>query len=249
MRFDRVIAVRNDKTVYRDSDRCIKVFSPAYSKADVFGEALNQVRIEETGLNVPKIMDVTMFDGKWAIVSEYIRGKTLEQCMEEDPQHAEQYLQMLIDEQSRIHQETALNLNKQRAKLHSKISQTQLDVNLRRNLHMRLNGFSDQNRICHGDFVPSNLILDRDGRIFVLDWAHVTQGDHAADVARTYLHFLYNDQKELAERYMEQFCFKNDLNQFYVKKWIPIISAARSVSCGQSERSFMLRQAAAEEYN
>ena len=84
MRFDRVIAVRNDKTVYRDSDRCIKLFSQTYSKVDVLSEALNQARMEATSLNIPKILDVTMFDGKWAIVSEFIRGKTLEQYMEED---------------------------------------------------------------------------------------------------------------------------------------------------------------------
>ena len=49
MKLDRVIAVRNSKTIYRDGDKCIKVFSEDYSKADVLNEALNQARIEETG--------------------------------------------------------------------------------------------------------------------------------------------------------------------------------------------------------
>ena len=73
MNLDRVIAVRNNKTIYRDGDRCIKVFNKEYSKADVLNEALNQARIEETGLNIPKVLEVTMVDGKWAIVSEYIK--------------------------------------------------------------------------------------------------------------------------------------------------------------------------------
>ena len=84
MKLDRVIAVRNNKTIYRDGDRCVKVFNEDYSKADVLNEALNQARIEETGLNIPKILEVTMVDGKWAFVSEYIKGKTLAQLMEED---------------------------------------------------------------------------------------------------------------------------------------------------------------------
>ena len=54
MNLDRIIAVRNNKTVYRDGDRCLKVFNEGYSKADVLNEALNQARIEETGLNIPK---------------------------------------------------------------------------------------------------------------------------------------------------------------------------------------------------
>ena len=89
MNLDRVIAVRNNKTIYRDGDRCIKVFSKEYSKADVLNEALNQARIEETGLNIPKVLEVTMVDGKWAIVSEYIKGKTLAQLMAEDEERKE----------------------------------------------------------------------------------------------------------------------------------------------------------------
>ena len=48
MKLDRVIAVRNNKTIYRDGDRCVKVFNEDYSKADVLNEALNQARIDKT---------------------------------------------------------------------------------------------------------------------------------------------------------------------------------------------------------
>ena len=60
MKLDRVIAVRNNKTIYRDGDKCVKVFDEDYSKADVLNEALNQARIEETGLNIPKIFEVIL---------------------------------------------------------------------------------------------------------------------------------------------------------------------------------------------
>ena len=86
MKLDNVIAVRNNKTIYRDGDRCIKVFGEDYSKQDVLNEALNQARVEETGLNIPKILEVTMVDGKWAIVTEFIEGKTLDQLMTENKQ-------------------------------------------------------------------------------------------------------------------------------------------------------------------
>ena len=69
MNLDRIIAVRTGKTVYRDGERCLKVFNEDYSKADILNEALNQARVEETGLAIPKILEVTMLDGKWTIVS------------------------------------------------------------------------------------------------------------------------------------------------------------------------------------
>lgn len=84
MKLDRIIAVRTGKTVYRDGDKVIKVFDSEYSKADILNEALNQARIEETGLNIPKVLEVTMIDGKWAIITEYIEGKTLAQLMKEE---------------------------------------------------------------------------------------------------------------------------------------------------------------------
>ena len=56
MNLDRVIAVRTSKTVYRDGDRCIKLFDSDYSKAEVLNEALCQARVEETDLLIPKIV-------------------------------------------------------------------------------------------------------------------------------------------------------------------------------------------------
>ena len=85
MKLDKIIAVRTGKTVYKDGGRVIKVFENGYSKADILNEALNQARIEETGLNIPKILGVTTEDGKWAIISEYISGKTLSQLMKKAP--------------------------------------------------------------------------------------------------------------------------------------------------------------------
>ena len=46
MKLDRIIAVRNHKTVYRDGALCMKVFDETYSKADILAEALNQARVE-----------------------------------------------------------------------------------------------------------------------------------------------------------------------------------------------------------
>ena len=131
MKLERVIAVRNNKTIYRDGDRCVKVFDEHYSKADVLNEALNQARIEETGLNIPKILEVTMVDGKWAIVSEYIKGKTLAQIMEEDPENKDAYIEKLVDLQLEVHSKRSPLLNKLKDKMNRKISAADVDATTR----------------------------------------------------------------------------------------------------------------------
>ncbi|MEG2080344.1 MAG: aminoglycoside phosphotransferase, partial [Oscillospiraceae bacterium] len=50
MELKKVIAVRTSKTVYKDGDRSVKVFNEDYKKSDILNEALNQARVEETGL-------------------------------------------------------------------------------------------------------------------------------------------------------------------------------------------------------
>ena len=64
MELNTIIAERKNKTIYRDAEKVYKVFDQSYSKADVLNEALNQARIEGTGLNIPKVLEVTMIDEK-----------------------------------------------------------------------------------------------------------------------------------------------------------------------------------------
>ena len=117
MKLVRVIAVRNRKTVFRDSDKCVKVFNHNYTKADVLNEALNQARIEETGLNIPEILEIAMIDGKWAIISQFVEGKTLTQLMEENPEKKKDYMSLFVDLQTEIHTKTCPLLNRQKDRM------------------------------------------------------------------------------------------------------------------------------------
>ncbi len=240
MKLDRVIAVRNNKTIYRDGDKCIKVFNPDYSKSDVLNEALNQARIEETGLNIPKILEVSMIDGKWAIVSEYIKGKTLAQLMAENPDDKEKYMNMFVDLQLEVHSKTCPNLNKLKDKMNRKIAQAELDATTRYDLHTRLESMPKHVKICHGDFNPSNIIITEDGTPYILDWSHVTQGNASADAARTYLLFWLNGDIDGAKQYLDLFCQKSNTARQYVQKWMPIVAASQSVKGNEHEREFLL---------
>ena len=240
MNLDRVIAVRNNKTVYRDGDRCIKVFNAEYSKADVLNEALNQARIEATGLNIPKILEVTMVDGKWAIVSEYIKGKTLAQLIEEDSEKKAEYIELLVKLQMEVHSKTCPHLNKLKDKMSRKIADTELDATTRYDLHTRLEGMPKHNKVCHGDFNPSNIVIAEDGTPYILDWSHATQGNASADVARTYLLFWLNGDIAGAELYLDMFCEKSGTAKQYVQKWMPIVAASQSVKGNEKEREFLM---------
>lgn len=239
MKLDRIIAVRNNKTIYRDGDKCYKVFDENYSKSDVLNEALNQARVEETGLAIPKIIEVTKIEGKWAIVSEYISGKTLARLMEEEPDKKDEYIELLVKLQLEMHSKVCPNLNKLKDKMKTKISQTDLSATVRYDLHTRLDAMPKHNKLCHGDFNPSNIIISDDGTPYILDWSHATQGNASADAARTYLLFWLSGDIDGAEKYLKEFCLKSDTAKQYVQQWMPIVAASQSVKGNEHEREFL----------
>lgn len=245
---DRIIAVRTRKTIYHEGDTAVKVFDEDYAKYDVLNEALNQARVENIGINVPKILEVKTIDGKWAIVSEFIQGKTLAQLMKDNPQKKDEYLNMFVDLQMQVHAAKCPMLNKLKDKMSRKISEADLDATTRYELHTRLESMPKHVKVCHGDFNPSNIIVKDDGTPYILDWSHVTQGNASADVARTYLLFWLNGDIDMAEKYLDLFCKKSDTAKQYIQKWLPIVAASQSVKGKPEEREFLLNWVNVVEY-
>ena len=240
MKLENVIATRKSKTIYRDGDSVIKLFDDNFSKSDILNEALNKARIEETGLKIPKIKAVTMVDGKWAIVSEYIEGKTLAELMKENPDKYDEYLERFVDIQLDVHSRRSQLLSKIKDKMDMKISMTDLDPTTRYDLHMRLEAMPTHKKVLHGDFNPSNIIITPDDEAYILDWSHATQGNASADAARTYLLFHLAGEKKNADKYMNLFCLKSNTPRQYVEKWLPIVAASQSVKGNEKEREFLL---------
>ena len=245
MKLEKLIADRGTKKIYRSGDLAVKVFeNEAFSKADILNEACNQARVEDLAdLHIPRIREVMKIDGKWAIATEFVEGKTLQELMDENPKKMDEYLEMFVDLQIQVHSHSVANLNSQKEKMQRKISQSALDATARYELHTRLASLPAHNKVCHGDFNPSNIIIDKDGVMHILDWAHVTSGNASADVARTYLLFCLAKKDDLATQYLKLFCEKTDTARQYVEMWLPIVAASQSVKGKPEEKEFLLKWA------
>lgn len=240
MNLDNIIAVRTNKTIYRDNDAVIKLFGEDFSKSDILNEALNQARVEETGLNIAKLREVTKINGKWAIVSDFIEGETLDTLMTKYPEKLDEYMNIFVDIQLLVQSKKSPLLPRLRDKMNRKISQTNLDATTRYDLSMRLESMPKHDKLCHGDFNPSNIIIKEDGTPYILDWSHATQGNASADTARTYLLFWLAGDADKAEKYLRLFCLKSDTARQYVQKWLPIVAASQSVKGNLHERELLL---------
>ncbi|MGO5052495.1 phosphotransferase family protein [Lachnospiraceae bacterium LCP25S3_G4] len=236
-----IIVTRPYKTVYQEADKVVKVFDESHPKADVFNEALNQARVEETGLNIPKVLEVVQKDGKWALEMEAIEGKTLAQLMKDDCNNKEKYLEQFVDIQLEIHAKKGPLLNKLKDKLARQInSLKEIDATTRYELMTRLESMPEHTKVCHGDFNPTNVIIGKNGTPTIIDWAHVTQGNASADAAMTYLLFALEDEA-LANKYLELFCKKSDTARQYLDKWLPIVAAAQLTKGNIEEKEFLMK--------
>lgn len=247
MKLENVIAERSSKTIYQSGEKVVKVFNQNFPKSDVLNEALNQSRVEETGLNIPKIIEVSILDGKWSITMDYIQGKTLYDLIQENPNDVDKYLEQFVDIQLEIHSKKAPLLNKQKDKFARKIQSLNLiDASTKYELLSRLDGMPKHTKVCHGDFNPSNVIITSKGS-YIIDWAHATQGNASADAARTYLLFSLQDE-ELAKKYLNLFCKKSDTAIQYVQQWLPIVAATQLGKENPKEKELLMKWLDVVEY-
>lgn len=237
-----LIATTATKKVYRDGDKAIKVFNEDFPKAEVLNEALITARVEETGgIKVPKVLEVSVFEGKWSITYEFIEGKTLKQLMDENPEKLPEYMDLMVDLHLNIMSKQCPLLNKLKDKMIRQIGDIdELTDSIRYDMHTRLDGMPKHTKLCHGDFNPSNIIVKDDQTMYVLDWVHATQGNASADVARTYLLFCLQDQKK-ADMYIDVFCRKTGTAKKYVQSWLPIVATAQ-LSKKRPEEAELLHQ-------
>lgn len=248
-----VILKRENKVIYRDGDTKLKVFSEEFSKKDILNEAYNQACAEETGLPIPKILEVMKIDGKWAIRTEYIEGKTMTDLIKEHPEKEKEYIDELVDLQLEMLGKEVHGLRHLKGKLQCEISKTNLDATTRYELHTRLDSLPEHKKLCHGDFSPSNIVITPEGEKYIIDWSHATEGNGAADAARTFLLFALtgfslSGNQEMADYYLETYCKKSDTAVQYVQKWIPIVAATQSLKEKEDEMELLLHWADVVDY-
>ena len=234
------IAERRTKTVYRDGNKTIKLFIENYSKAAILNEALIQSRVEEnTDLKMSRLLEVTKIENRWALVTEFIEGTPLDVLMREHPEKEDEYLNLFIDIQLEIMSKKVPTLNRLKDKYRRKLAEADIDDTTRYELLQRLEGTKNHDKLCHGDFNPSNVIINENGEYSIIDWAHATQGNASADVAKTFLLFSLNGQTELAEKYLNLFTEKSGLEKRGIQRWVPIVAAVQLKKGGAENKEFL----------
>ena len=243
-----IIEEKSYKTVYREGNVIVKEFTPSHPKSNVFNEAYIHSCVEEAGVSVPKVISVEPSAGGWKLSMEYVEGKTLRQLIDENPEKTGEYLDKLVDIQLEVGSHRVPKLRNTRYKMEESINAlTEIDASTKYELLQRIHGMKRHTKLCHGDFVPSNVIIREDGTYCILDWAHASSGNAGADAAITYLRFSL-DKPELADSYLRLFCKKANMAIQYVQTWMPVVAAAQLAKHKESERPLLEKWISVAEY-
>ncbi len=235
-----IITELSKTTMRHEGGLAIKIYDGQFSKSEVLTEALNQARVEETGINVAHLREIRSEDGKWVIICDFIEGTILSRLMKNNPDKFTEYLELFVDLQLDVHHHSCPALGKLRDDISRKINHSGLDAATRFELHNRLDSMPKHNKLCHGSYTPDNVMLGNDGKNYIFSWGQATQGNASADAAHTYLHFWLSGDVDIAEEYMQIFCRKSDTARQYVHNWLPIVAASQSVTCAPEDRDKLL---------
>ena len=237
---------------YADAQRC---YGTAIGLLDKDRKDYQQLSDRSKVLDelVPHTNNIELQDSlqRLAKMPEDERNKVIDKIIEElikkEPENKQAYFEQFVDIQLEILSKKCPLLNRLKEKMNRKISMADIDATTRYELHTRLNGMPNADQVCHGDFDLSNVIISENGP-YIIDWAHVTQGNPEADAARTYLRFWLSGNIQGAERYLDVFCNKSSIEKQMIQRWMPIVATSQSVKSKPTEREFLLSWANVVEY-
>jgi len=175
----------------------IKLFLKGFSRESIEQEAKVGRVINELGLPVAKVVEVIEVDGRYGIVFERAgSGRTMLQEFATRPWRLSSLIRVFTDLHLEMHQHSVPELPPLQKRLAERIKRmTIADIpdDLRELVDRaktaaleRLEELPEDDRLCHGDFHPDNIIMSPRGPV-IIDWSDAAKGSAAADVARTRL--------------------------------------------------------------
>lgn len=175
-----------------DENTLVKIYRDTVPQADIDREIHCTEAIQGRGLPVPTYRGAVEFQGRRAILLEYIRGESMNATMSSGKKDVVEVARDFAAVHYRLHQCAMDSLEPSRARYERLLrrSEPQLGSDLMNRCLKLLDTLPDGDRLSHNDYHPGNLIYGPDGLICI-DWSDASQGDPLADVARTVQMFDY----------------------------------------------------------
>jgi uncharacterized protein (TIGR02172 family) len=171
-----------------DADQVLKLFFEPFGEGAARYESRIAHIVHRAGLPVPAVGEIVEIDGRYGLVYEKVRGRSMMEHLGARPWTLFQAARELARLQAEMHGVVAIpELPSQHRRLREKIEEAvSLDATLRTAALAALASLPPGDRLCHGDFHPGNVLFTADGPV-IIDWIDAARGSPDADLARSLL--------------------------------------------------------------
>jgi len=239
-----------------EENRILKLFYSTFPAGGVKQESDIGALLNESGINAPVCYGPVSVDGRNGIVYQKIEGISLLRLIEKSPWRIVEYSKHLARLHHDLHQVSFDKLPSQKKSMGYAmgVAKDKLGAHYQP-LTEQMALIEGGTAICHGDFHPDNILVNRDASI-IIDWMTAVSGNPMADVARSWLIFkspyipehspLYVRllskllKSIIARAYLGEYLKLSGISFQAVKTWMPLVAAARLFENVPGEEKWLL---------
>lgn len=235
--------------VFEHSDNnVLKLYKEGFPREAINQEFVINKYVYTLGVKTPQYYELIELDQRVGIVCKRVTGQSLLRVMMKRIWALNKYSRQLADLHHELHSQDVDNVvfDKQKEVLRRHIENAPLLQDEEKILIIRyLDGLQEGHKLCHGDFHPDNVLLDKEGNFWVIDWMTGMSGNPAGDVARSVILLSYGTMPEgtpkvvntlidfirnrMKKAYINRYLKSSELSYSEIDQWILPVAAARLV--------------------
>lgn len=216
----------------------IKIYKPHIEENVIDNEMYIGQILNRFSLNIPKYIGSIDYCGKRALIYERICGKIMAEPLLQgnyETELANKFAQMHYD----IHKKTLNELPTQYDFLKNRMLELSNVLGDKTTyLIDLLDSLPKENKLCHGDYQPLN-IIGEDNKYIVIDWNGACSGNPILDVAWSYMTlnspiiksllgaFVSEIFANFAKDYLSYYCNLSGIKQEHILMCLPIAASRR----------------------
>lgn len=219
----------------------LKLFNQGISRDTVEHEATITRMIHSTGLPVPAVGEFIEIEDRFGFELERVEGISMLEALTQTPWKYPTYTRQLAELHADMHTRRVPELPALGGRLVRKINRAEkLPENVRQAALKTLESLPEDDRLCHGDFHPGNILLTKRGPV-IIDWLDASRGRPILDVARSSLLFgsgnipssihgawlLRIIQGSFYRIYEQHYFQLNPADRQELERWVPVVAAGR----------------------